>query len=431
MGDWKLLDDSYKNIQEAHKVYKSFDRTDTETVKEQTSGSLPFGYPQVQPIFMSMMVLRNWMKHAKVQVHYKGLEKLKKVPGYRNVITPNHPNLFDSLVLRYLFYITEQVVPFTAAIDVLAGIPLVGKLLKDNGVFFINTKKFGDLKYRNQVNSFMQAITDQTEWLSFYAEGDRGAQERQRVLRHGLIKAMVDKPCAFFPVSVSYEKIPHSYLTEIGNIYIEVHDPILHTPLDNFDQLISRIGEDMQRGVNAYTTDLTATILLNYPPNSTVTISELERDVDWLRAVLVSREVPYIEVPMTTVLQHLNIKPRQDKVTVPLDPKWLLAHRERILHTLYDLADPPAFLSKEFAWTPPDSLILDDKISNLSSKAISPLVGMYASIITLLDQGVNKVNDIEKAIVSRQITLETVRNTLRILQTQKIITVQDDLIILN
>lgn len=435
MSDWQLLDDSYKNIVAAHRSYKMSERASASTIKELIPASLPFGYPQTQTVFLSMIGIKHWLQKSGTKVHYKGLEKLKKIPGRRNIITPNHPNLFDSIATRLLFYMSGHFVPFTAAVDTLAKVPVVSKLLRQNGTFFINTKRFGDIDYREQVNTFMRSVTDHDEWLYFYAEGDRGAHERQRTLRHGLLKAMTDEPCAFYPISISYEKVPHSYVSGIGNLYIEVHDPILHDPDDNFERLVDQLGEQLQKGVNAYTTDLAATILLDYPAGTTLSIPELERDIDWLRAVVISREVPFVDTPILTALSYLNIKVKKGYVTSPAaaspESSWLLYHRERIMHALYDIADPPPFLAKEFAWTPPTALILDERLRELSGRAVAPLVTMYSSIITLLDQGINSVLEIEKKVVGPQIPITTVRNTLRILQAQKIITLMDGSILLN
>jgi 1-acyl-sn-glycerol-3-phosphate acyltransferase len=431
MGDWQLLDDSHKSVTTAHDAYKLLSHSNLDELKKQTPSSLPFGCPQTQTVFLSMLAIKQWLGIANVEIYCKGLDKIRKVPGHRNVIAPNHPNLFDSIVTRFVLYVTKQVVPFTAAINTLAKVPLVNKLLKDNGTFFIDVKRFGDLDYREQVNSFMRNVTDSGEWLCFYPEGDRTAHERQRILRHGLLSAMVDKPCAFTPVSISYEKIPHSYVSSIGRVYVEFHDPILHDSLDYLPDLVSKLSEDLQMGVNAYTTDLVATILLNRSVGETLSLEELEAEVDWLRAVLVSREVPYVEVPLEKALHFLNVKVQESSVTVPEEQSWLLSHRERILHALYDLADPPPFLVSEFAWTPPASLILDERLRDLASKAISPLVMMYSAIITLLDQGVNDVSVIEKAVVTPQITIQAVRNTFRILQAQEIVAVKDGLVSLN
>ena len=423
--EWTRLQDSRQLLNDAYNSSKGLHRI---SPKELVTGNLPFGYPEAKPVYLSMLLIRQWFKKAGVEIYFKGLDKLQKMKGYRNIITPNHPNLFDSLVTRYLFYLGGQFVPFTAAVDTLSRVPGIAKILKANGTFFINTKRFDDMAYREQVNSFMRDLTDAGEWLQFYVEGDRGAHERQRVPRRGLLKAVVDKPCMFFPVSVSYEKIVTSYLNGIGKVYVEIHDPIAHHPAQEFTGLVNNLVETIQRGVNAYTTDIVATLLLYYGSGQTRLLQELERDVQWLQAVIVSREVPFVEVKLETVLQFLEIKKHNDKVKVPLEssPEYLrlIHYRERILHTLYDLADPPNFIAKEFAWTPPTPLIHDEQVKAVASNAVSPLVQMYSSIITLLDQGVQTVKQIEEAITTPIINVQMLRNTLRLLREQKIITVE-------
>ena len=442
---WQLLDDSYQHLTEANRLFKAAERASAEVIKKPVSSRVPFGYPQAQAVYMSTLVVKQWLAKAGVKIYYRGFEKLQKVEGRRNIITPSHPNPFDSIATRYLMYLNNQVVPFTPALVHLTKIPIFEKLLRNNGTFFIDVHRFGDLQYREEINTLMRSITDNGEWLCFYAEGGRELNERPRLLRRGLLKAMVDRPCAFFPMSVSYEKIAHSYISGIGNIYIQLHDPILYgqesyslgaeRSFTNFEPFVNELSASLVKGVNAYTTDLVATMLLHYEAGSTVSLEELERDVDWLRAVIVSREVPYVEVPLLQALQYLKVDHNKSKVRVPSsepkEQKWLFDHRERILHALYDLADPPAFLAKEFAWTPPPPLIGDDRLRELAAKAIKPLINVYANIITLLDRGVNQIKEIERLAVTPLVGVHPVKNTLRILQAQRIISVADGVVSLN
>jgi 1-acyl-sn-glycerol-3-phosphate acyltransferase len=420
--DWLRLDDSYQQLVKTHKERSQAAETTGASVKD-----VNFGSPSEKVIFPSMLLVHKWLRTAGVEIHYRGLEKLRRVDGYRNIMLPNHPSLFDSIALRPLLYLSNEPMPYIAAVDALSKVPMVSSLLKNNGVFFINTKRFSDLAYREKVNDFMRSVTDNGDWLLFFMEGDRSAHERQRVPRRGLLKAMVDKPCMFFPISVSYERIISSYLSGIGKVYVEIHDPVAYHPAEEFSNLVSHLAETVQKGVNAYTTDVAATLLLYYGAGQQRPVPELERDVQWLQATLISREVPFVEGDLEKALQYLGVKTGKGKVRVPADGSVeylrLVHHRERILHAIYDLADPPNFIAKEFAWTPPAPLINDDRLKAVASSAVAHLVQMYSSIITLLDQGVQTVREIEQAVVTPVINLQMLRNTLRLLQEQKIITV--------
>lgn len=428
--EWKRLEDTPLLLKQAYQASKQLTRASKE---ELTVNSLPFGYPEVKSVYTTMKFLRQWFQTAGVEIYFKGIEHLQKEAGYRNIILPNHPNLFDSLATRYLFYCSGQFVPFTAAVDTLSRIPLLAKVFKTNGTFFINTKNFSDLKYREQVNTFMRQVADHNEWLQFYIEGDRSSHERQRVPRRGLLKAMCDQPCRFVPVSISYEKILSSYIHSVGRVYIEIHPPIYYHPGDDFSSLVSNVTGTLLKGVNAYTTDVIATLLLQKGQKE-LPMTELEKKAQWLEAILVSREVPFVEVELTKACHFLGLKFSKDNVIIPSvgtsEHQRLLHHRERILHTLYDLADPPDIISKEFAWTPPSApLIFDEELRTIASHAITPLIQLYTQIISLLDKGVTQTQVLEQKLISSTINKEMVRNTMRLLQDQKVLSVSPDGII--
>ena len=422
--EWTVLDTSTAAITHAYRSTK------TQSTTTLSLEGTKYKYPRARTIYTSMLILKQWFQSANVSIHYRGLEKLQKVNGRRNIIAPNHPSLFDSLVLRLLFYIGGQTTQFTPAVLALSKIPLLAKLMKQNGAFFIDSKRITNPAYQKEVNSFMRAVADRGDWLQLYFEGARTPNERQRAPRISLLSALADEPCAFFPISISYEHIVTSYLKGVGTVYIDIGDPILSEPLDDITVLAANLGEAVQRGVTVFTTDLIATLLLAKPEGSAIDLKLLEEEVEWLRAILVSREMNYAPVPLPTAFSYLGLKRNVPNKNSP-EALNLFYHRERIIHGLYDLANPPEFIAKEFAWTPPPPLLEDRRLYELASGAITPLVEMYSALITLLDQGVNTLPALTQVIVIPPLTTQMLHNTLRILSAQHVLKVEGDIVTLN
>lgn len=420
MTEWTLIHDDYKTLQ---KRKDSMSAPDTSKFINNTNDPLLQDITmKPDNIYMTCLLLKEWMKLTKVKLYAKGYEKLKKYEGYRNIILPNHPNAFDVVATRYSLYAKGNKLPFTAASHTLRNFPVIGKTLKSNGIFFIDMKGFGNLAYRENVNTYMKSIADAGEWIQFFLEGDRHNFERQRKARHGLLKAMVDKPCAFFPVSVSYEQIVESYIKEIGEVYVEFHDPILFQPGQDFDRLERLIVGFQQKGVNVYDTDIVATLLLFYKE---MTLSQIYDKKEWMASLLRQRGFRTISQPVDVILKYLKLDVQDKTIKCTHDNCVKLIHyRERILHTFYDIANVPDVIHNEFAYRS-EIKIDNPELKVIATFSVKHLVELYQRIFLTLAKGPIQTASFETQLVTPITNLQMVRNTIRVLNSNRLININE------
>lgn len=422
MSDWTLIYEDYSSLSNIKK------NLDFPEFQEDNKDSL-LSKTKLNPstVFTTSVVLREWMNFTKVRLYVKGINKVKKHEGYRNIILPNHPNPFDVIAMKYSLYTKAKIAPFTAAAHTLSSIPFLGKFLKNNGIFFIDMKGFKNLEYRENVNNYMKSIVDKGQWLQFFIEGDRHNHERQRKARHGLLKAMCDKPCVFYPVSISYSQIVESYINEIGDVYIEYHDPIFWKPCQDFDKLERLVVSKHQQGVNVYYTDILSTLLLYY---GNMNISQIYERIAWMENILTYRGFRVINQHIDKVLSYLKIKLSRDGYVrySPEQAVKLSHYRERILHTFYDLAKAPTILHLEFAYRSTVDIDNNTEMRNISISSVQHLINLYKNIFAMFSKGNETISikEFENKLLTPFTNLQMIRNTVRVLTSNKVLKIKDD-----
>jgi len=403
---------------------RRFPQEEIRTLK--ASSRLPskeYGLPEEGVIKFSMPLINKWTKLGQCQIYYSGIEKLKRYQGYRHIITPHHINLFDSILLRPLLLQEAGIIPFTAC----ASNPFTGgigaSLLKGNGVYLVKVDQFTNQDYLEAVNELMGAVADQGEWLLFYPEADRIYYERQRILRTGLMKGVSEKPCLFFPLSITYQVNNGSYLGKIGAVYLTFHDPIPLERTEDLGAVVERVAHSLQEGQVIFTHDLVALILLG-PSGPTIPLEELQGKVERLEGRLASlTRVIYHSTPLTQVLADFNVE-----LETPLDPesktyRLLFGHRERILYLFRDCCTLPEVIKKEF--TGP-TLPCDEDLNELAQHSFQGLIELYRRILEQLTRAPSSLEGL-LPITTPVITKAMLKNTLRWLCCHGVITVREGL----
>jgi len=376
-----------------------------------TSQAVSFSLPQVNTTaqtFPLMLLLNNC---AQAGLYYQGLEKLVKYPNTRSVIVSNHPFSYDGIATR-LILLKQGIIPFTASLPTKhAGI--IDQKWKENGLFYLDPEKFKEESYRTELYQLMRSASDQGEWLQIFPEGDRSDKERQRVLREGLLQGLTDQPCVFYPITISYQRLPS--WQKIGEVYLSVQDPIFYYPSQGLSGVMTKLAEVFQRGVFTFSTDLLATLSLHYERVAT------EPELELFTSALISRGINYLPLSYQETIKILGLKEGK-----ALPKERLYPYRERLLFALHDLASLPSFLSREFSIKLDPPLIGEDLLGQVATSSLQDLFTLYQYLIKSFEQKILSLSQLEEGLgtlSAKSLTKRHLHNTLRVLTKERVLTV--------
>lgn len=154
----------------------------------------------------------------------KNIEPLRlAAQQYRLVYIPCHRSHIDYLVLSYLLYQHNLAIPYVAAGDNL-NLPLVGRVLRGGGAFFIRRRFRGQRFYSELLFEYISESLSRGAALEYFIEGGRSRTGRQLKAKPGMLAMTIrsflrnqNQPLAFVPVHISYEKIIEAptYISEL------------------------------------------------------------------------------------------------------------------------------------------------------------------------------------------------------------------------
>lgn len=162
--------------------------------------------------------------------HYDGIElhgeqKLRELAAnYQVVYVPNHRSHIDYLLLSYVMYYQGLMPPHVAA-GINLNMPVVGKMLRNCGAFFMRRSFANNQLYSGVFREYLKNIQQLDTPTEYFIEGGRSRTGRLLPAKAGLLsmstRAYLEeptKPLVFVPVFVGYEKLweGKSYLKELG-----------------------------------------------------------------------------------------------------------------------------------------------------------------------------------------------------------------------
>lgn len=262
--------------------------------------------------------------------------------GNEVVYVPCHRSHMDYLLLSYIIYTQGYAVPHIAA-GLNLNIPIVGRLLRKGGAFFIRRSFAGNALYTVVFMRYLAAIMARGHSLEYFIEGGRSRTGRLLHPKTGMLSMTVRsflrepvRPVVFVPVYFGYERIveANTYISELsgapkkkeswwdlltsfrvlrerfGTVHVNVGEPIrlddlLDRALPNwrdqrFDDdtrlpavnaLVNDLALDIMRGINAAAAvtpiNLLAAALLASPRGAvseTALLRQLELYLNLLRA---------------------------------------------------------------------------------------------------------------------------------------------------
>lgn len=190
-------------------------------------------------------------------VSVNGMENVLAVAeDYQLIYVPCHRSHIDYLLLSYVVHEKGLMPPHIAA-GINLNLPVVGRLLRRAGAFFIR-REFRDNKlYRAVLESYIATMCQQGFPMEYFIEGGRSRTGFLLPHKSGMLamtmRAAQDqqhRPLAFMPVYIGYERLleSHSYINELygekkGKESIMDLFSARHYLKDNYGKVSASFGE--------------------------------------------------------------------------------------------------------------------------------------------------------------------------------------------
>jgi glycerol-3-phosphate O-acyltransferase len=309
--------------------------------------------------------------------HVATLEQVQD--GQEIVYVPCHRSHMDYLLLSYVIYRQGYAIPHIAA-GINLNLPLVGRLLRKGGAFFIRRSFRGNSLYTVVFMSYLAAIMARGHAIEYFIEGSRSRTGRLLQPKTGMVSMTVRsflrdpvRPIVFLPVYFGYERIVEgsTYVGELsgrpkekesvfgllrtlprlkerfGTVHVNIGEPIvLEEVLARYDRdWRARLAQEEGRlpWVNAAVDQITLAIMRNINAAAAVTPINL-----LAVALLASPRRTLVESDLLRQLElYLTLLrdcPYGPRITVTkLSPEEIIAYGEsmkvvtRLEHPLGDL----------------------------------------------------------------------------------------------
>jgi glycerol-3-phosphate O-acyltransferase len=181
-------------------------------------------YSQAFVTFMAMALGRVW-NSLYDGVQFEHLENLSAVgDGVEIIYVPCHRSHMDYLLLSYIIYRKGFAVPHVAA-GANLNMPLIGRLLRKGGAFFLRRSFKGDALYSAVFAKYLGYMMARGHPLEYFIEGGRSRTGRLLLPRTGMLSMTVRsymrdpiRPVKFMPVYFGYERIVEgrTYIGELS-----------------------------------------------------------------------------------------------------------------------------------------------------------------------------------------------------------------------
>jgi glycerol-3-phosphate O-acyltransferase len=158
-------------------------------------------------------------------VEVRNFEVLTRIAAGQSVVyVPCHRSHVDYLLMSYVIFRGGLTPPHIAAGDNL-DLPLLGRLLRRGGAFFLRRTFKGDPLYATVFEEYLHRMLARGFPIEFFIEGGRSRSGRLLSPKAGLlgmtVKSFVrrhERPLVFVPVYIGYEKLPEgaSFVGELS-----------------------------------------------------------------------------------------------------------------------------------------------------------------------------------------------------------------------
>lgn len=173
--------------------------------------------------FMSGLFSWFWNKvYDGVKLNF--FDELRHLATEKEIIyTPCHRSHIDYLILSYSLY-ERGIVPPHIAAGINLNLPVVGRILRGSGAFFLR-RSFNSALYSTIFSEYLSSLIAHGVSIEYFIEGTRSRTGRLLHPKAGMLAMTVrsylnerSKPLVFIPSSLNYEKLMEgaSYKNELG-----------------------------------------------------------------------------------------------------------------------------------------------------------------------------------------------------------------------
>ncbi|KAK2856334.1 hypothetical protein Q5P01_005069 [Channa striata] len=188
-------------------------REDACGILEEMSQNLQLGFIRLMAYTLTKVFKRLF---TSIFVNMEGLSTLQQATQESPVILmPNHRSYVDFLVISYILFTYDIPVPVIAAGIPLAGMKIVGEILRRSGAFFIRRAIGSDRLYWAVLSEYVKAIVRRGYApLEFYVEGFRSRTLKSLKPKLGMMHMVLEPyfkgevfDITLVPISISYDRL--------------------------------------------------------------------------------------------------------------------------------------------------------------------------------------------------------------------------------
>ncbi len=169
-------------------------------------------------------ILSRFLTRVYDGIEVRNAEYLDRLPPACEIVyMPCHRSHVDYLLLSYVIYQRGYAVPYVAA-GVNLNLPVIGRLLRKGGAFFIRRSFRGSGLYPIVFMKYVDVMMNRGHPIEFFIEGGRSRTGRLLRPRTGMLSMTVRsflrdtrRPVAYVPVYFGYDKLleGESYIDEL------------------------------------------------------------------------------------------------------------------------------------------------------------------------------------------------------------------------
>lgn len=188
-------------------------REEASGILEEMSQNLQLGFIRLMGYTLSKVSKRLFRS---IFVNMEGLNRLQQAVQENPVILmPNHRSYMDFLVISYILFTYDIPVPVIASGSPLAGMKMVGEILRRSGAFFIRRAIGSDKLYWAVLSEYVKTIVRRGfAPVEFYVEGLRSRTLKSLTPKLGMMHMVVEPffkgevfDITLVPISISYDRV--------------------------------------------------------------------------------------------------------------------------------------------------------------------------------------------------------------------------------
>uniref|UniRef100_A0A3Q1CSL7 Glyceronephosphate O-acyltransferase 2 n=1 Tax=Amphiprion ocellaris TaxID=80972 RepID=A0A3Q1CSL7_AMPOC len=186
---------------------------DARSILEEMSQNLQLGFIRLMAFTLTKVFKKLFRS---IFINMDGLNTLQQaVQENPVVLMPNHRSYVDFLIISYILFAFDLPVPVIAAGIPLAGMKIVGEILRRSGAFFIRRSIGSDKLYWAVLSEYVRTIIrKEFAPFEFYVEGLRSRTLKSLTPKLGMMHMVLEPffkgevfDITLVPISVSYDRV--------------------------------------------------------------------------------------------------------------------------------------------------------------------------------------------------------------------------------